>query len=170
MPSRKIKTRPQLQAIVARLRSQGKKVVFTNGCFDILHAGHIRYLRKAKSKGDDLLVGLNTEHSVRLIKGGKRPIIPQKERAEIMAALEFVDYVVLFNEPNPLRLIETLKPDILLKGADWPKDQIIGQEAVEKGGGRVLQIPLVPGASTSGIIDKILKVYSGRKSPGQSRR
>ncbi|MCX5916559.1 MAG: D-glycero-beta-D-manno-heptose 1-phosphate adenylyltransferase, partial [Deltaproteobacteria bacterium] len=156
MNHRKIKNIRAIKSIVARLRARRKKVVFTNGCFDILHVGHIRYLRKAKSLGDILVVGLNTDRSVRKIKGEKRPIVPQKDRAEVLAALEFVDYVVLFDEPDPFSLIEKVRPTILAKGADWPKDKIIGRDVVEKAGGRVVRIPLVPGASSSGVIERII--------------
>ena len=159
MDRKKIKKIGELKEIIARGKARGKKVVFTNGCFDILHLGHIRYLRKARSLGDILVVGLNTDRSVRQIKGEKRPIVPQKERAEVLAALEFVDYVVLFDEPDPFSLIGKVQPTILVKGADWPKDKIIGREAVEKAGGRVVRIPLVPGVSSSGVIEKIIQVY-----------
>jgi rfaE bifunctional protein nucleotidyltransferase chain/domain len=159
MNNKKIKNIKAIKSIVARLKTRRKKVVFTNGCFDILHVGHIRYLRKARSLGDFLVVGLNTDRSVREIKGQKRPIVPQDERAEVLAALEFVDYVVLFDEPDPFALIEKVKPTILVKGADWPKDKIIGRDVVEKAGGRVVRIPLVPGASSTGVIEKIIQVY-----------
>ncbi len=159
MNNKKIKNIKAIKSIVARLKTRRKKVVFTNGCFDILHIGHIRYLRKAKSLGDILVVGLNTDRSVRQIKGEERPIVPQDERAEVLAALEFVDYVVLFDEPDPFALIEKVKPTILVKGADWPKDKIIGRDVVEKAGGRVVRIPLVPGASSTGVIEKIIRVY-----------
>ena len=159
MDNKKIKNIKAIKSIVARLKTRRKKVVFTNGCFDILHVGHIRYLRKARSLGDILVVGLNTDRSVRQIKGEKRPIVPQGERAEVLAALEFVDYVVLFDEPDPFVLIGKVKPTILVKGADWPKDKIIGRDVVEKAGGRVVRIPLVRGASSTGVIKKILQVY-----------
>lgn len=162
MLRKKIKTLSQMKAIVARLKRQGKRVVFTNGCFDILHVGHVRYLRRAKNQGDVLVLGLNTDRSVKAIKGEKRPVVPEKERAEIMAALEFVDYVVLFDEPDPLRLIEALKPNVLVKGADWPKSRIVGREIVEKIGGRVVRVPLIAGASSTGVIEKIIKAYCGR--------
>ncbi|MBI5969417.1 MAG: D-glycero-beta-D-manno-heptose 1-phosphate adenylyltransferase [Deltaproteobacteria bacterium] len=161
MANRKIKTLAQMKAIVARLKARRKKVVFTNGCFDILHVGHVRYLLKAKSCGHVLIVGLNTDRSVRLIKGEKRPVVSEKERVEVLAALEVVDYVVFFDEPDPLRLIQALKPDVLVKGSDWPKSQIIGREFVEKMGGQVVRIPLIPGASSTGLIEKIIKVYGG---------
>lgn len=157
---KKIQLLPSMKAIATRLRAQGKKIVFTNGCFDILHVGHVRYLRKAKGLGDTLVVGLNTDRSVKRIKGQKRPIVPEKERAEVLSALECVDYIVFFDEPDPLRLIEALRPDRLVKGADWAKSKIVGRETVERYGGRVVRIPLVPGASSSGVIEKIVKIYS----------
>jgi rfaE bifunctional protein nucleotidyltransferase chain/domain len=148
-----------MKKILARLKVEGKKIVFTNGCFDILHVGHVRYLKKAKSLGDILIIGINTDRSVKTIKGEKRPIVPEKERAEVLSALEFVDYVVFFDDPDPLALIVALKPDVLVKGADWSKARIIGREAVENLGGRVVRIPMVPGASSTGLIEKINKVY-----------
>lgn len=160
MSNPKIKTIMQLQRTLARLRKSGRKIVFTNGCFDLLHFGHVCYLRKAKGQGDILVVGLNSDRSVRQIKGEKRPIVPERERAEMLAALEFVDYVVLFPEPDPLRLIAALKPDILVKGADWPKGRIVGRELVEKRGGRIVRVPLVRGISSTGLIAKVLKAYS----------
>ena len=162
MNNKKIKNINAIKSIVARLKIRRKKIVFTNGCFDILHVGHIRYLKKAKSLGDILVVGLNTDRSVREIKGEKRPIVPQDERAEVLAALEFVDYVVLFDDPDPFALIEKVKPTILAKGADWPKDKIVGRDVVEKAGGRVVRIPLVPGASSTGVIEDIIRVYGRR--------
>jgi len=163
MKNKKIKNIRAIRKIIAELKGKRKKIVFTNGCFDILHVGHIRYLRKARSLGDILVVGLNTDRSVGRIKGDKRPIVPQEERAEVLASLEFVDYVVLFDEPDPFALIERIKPNVLVKGADWAKEKIIGRDLVEKAGGRVARIPLVPGASSTGIIGKILKVYGGEK-------
>lgn len=159
MPNKKIRNLPQMKAILARLRRQGKKVAFTNGCFDILHVGHIRYLEKARSLADILVVGLNTDRSVRAIKGEKRPIVPEKERAEVLAALEGIDYIVFFDDPDPFKLISALKPDVLIKGADWPKDRIVGRDIVEGKGGKVVRIPLVPGASSTGIIERITKIY-----------
>ena len=166
MKNEKIKKVKPLQDILARLKARGKRIVFTNGCFDILHVGHIRYLRRAKTFGDILVIGLNTDRSVRRIKGDPRPVVSEKERAEILAALEFVDFVTLFDENDPFRLIQFLKPHILVKGADWPKNQIIGRQIVEEYGGRVVRIPLVPGASSTGIIEKIIQVYCrhGKKS------
>ena len=159
MINKKIKTLARMKVIIPRLKAESKKVVFTNGCFDILHVGHIRYLKKAKSLGDILIIGMNTDRSVKSFKGEKRPIVPENERAEVLSALEFVDYVVLFDEPDPLRLIETLKPDVLVKGADWAKEKIIGREIVENAGGRVVRVPMVPGASSTGVIERIIKVY-----------
>jgi rfaE bifunctional protein nucleotidyltransferase chain/domain len=159
MPASKIKTLTQMKRVVTRSKARGKKIVFTNGCFDILHVGHIRYLKRARKQGDLLIIGLNTDRSVKEIKGKKRPVVPQKARAEVLAALECVDYVVLFDEPDPWRLIEVLRPDVLVKGADWPKSEIVGREIVEEIGGRVIRIPLVAGASSTGIIEKIIQVY-----------
>jgi D-beta-D-heptose 7-phosphate kinase/D-beta-D-heptose 1-phosphate adenosyltransferase len=161
MRNKKIKNLSQMKAIVARLKTRGQKVVFTNGCFDILHVGHVRYLNKAKKQGDVLIIGLNADRSVKTIKGEKRPVVPEKERAEVLAALECVDYVVLFADPDPSRLIEALQPDVLVKGTDWPRSRIIGREIVEKIGGRVVRVPLVAGASSTGIIERIIKSYGG---------
>ena len=159
MKNEKIKKIKPLQDILCRLKARGKRIVFTNGCFDILHVGHIRYLRKAKKLGDILVIGLNTDRSVKKIKGDKRPVVAERERAEVLAALEFVDFITLFDESDPLRLIQVLKPQILVKGADWPKKRIVGRQIVEEYGGRVVRIPLVPGASSTGIIGKIVQVY-----------
>ncbi len=137
----------------------GKKIVFTNGCFDILHTGHIRYLAKAKSLGQVLVVAVNSDASVRTIKGEKRPINSVAERMEILAALESVDFVTLFNEPDPYNVISILKPDVLVKGGDWPLEKIIGGDIVVARGGQVVNVPYVEGASTTGIIERILKIY-----------
>ena len=159
MKNEKIKKIKPLQDILGRLKARGKRIVFTNGCFDILHVGHIQYLRRAKKLGDVLVIGLNTDRSVRKIKGAPRPVVSEKERAEILAALECVDFVTLFDESDPFRLIQILKPHVLVKGADWPKNQIIGRQIVEEYGGRVVRIPLIPGASSTGIIEKIIRAY-----------
>jgi len=140
-------------------RKKGKKVVFTNGCFDIIHAGHVRYLKKARSRGDILVVGLNSDSSVRAIKGESRPIVPQNERAEVLSALSSVDHIVIFNEPTPIRLIRAIKPDILAKGADWAAKDIVGGDIVRENGGRIARITLVKGRSTTNIIKKILKLH-----------
>ncbi|MBI5345299.1 MAG: D-glycero-beta-D-manno-heptose 1-phosphate adenylyltransferase [Deltaproteobacteria bacterium] len=144
------------------LRRKGKKVVFTNGCFDIIHAGHVRYLKKARSQGGILVVGLNSDSSVREIKGDKRPIVPESERAEVLSALSPVDYVVVFNEPSPLRLIKAIKPDVLVKGADWAAADIAGSDIVRENGGKVRRVTLVKGRSTTNIIKRILKLHKER--------
>jgi D-glycero-beta-D-manno-heptose 1-phosphate adenylyltransferase len=147
------------------LQRYGSRIVFTNGCFDILHAGHVRYLSQARSYGDILVVGLNSDRSVKMIKGEKRPIIPEGQRAEVLAGLWCVDYVTLFHESDPLKLIEKLKPDILVKGADWAEDQIVGADVVCGHGGKVMRIRMVSGVSTSEIIRKILKIYGNQEGP-----
>ncbi|MBI3019104.1 MAG: D-glycero-beta-D-manno-heptose 1-phosphate adenylyltransferase [Deltaproteobacteria bacterium] len=149
----------KLRLLLARLQGKKKKVVFTNGCFDILHAGHVRYLNKAKKYGDVLVVALNSDSSVKKIKGSLRPIVPLKERAEIMGALKAVDFVTFFHEDTPYKTIAALKPDILVKGGDWTKDKIIGSDLVLKNGGKVKTIHYVQGKSTTNIIDSILKKY-----------
>lgn len=149
---------------LSRLRKKGKKVVFTNGCFDIIHAGHVRYLNKARSLGDVLVVGLNSDSSVRGIKGPSRPIVPQNERAEVLGALTPVDFVVVFNEPTPLKLIEAVKPDILAKGADWAARDIVGGAVVRKNGGKIRRITLAKGRSTTNIIRRVLELHEGKGS------
>lgn len=139
----------------AREKRNGRRVVFTNGCFDLLHPGHIRLLEEARNLGDVLIVGLNSDASVRTLKGEGRPILPERERAEILAALESVDAVVIFNEPTPREIISALLPDVLVKGGDWRPDQIIGREEVEAAGGRVVSIPVVAGHSTTAMLRKI---------------
>ena len=138
------------------LRKNGKRIVFTNGCFDILHAGHVRYLAAAGAEGDILIVGLNSDKSVKLIKGNKRPIISQAQRAEVLAALEPVNYVIIFNEPDPFKLICRIKPDVLVKGADWEEKDIIGADIVKKNGGRIVRVDIVQQISTSDIIQRIM--------------
>ena len=147
---------------ISLFHRQGKKIVFTNGCFDIMHVGHVRYLIAAKAKGEILVVGLNSDKSVNAIKGEKKPIICESQRAEVLAGLWCVDYITVFNEPDPLKLIQAIKPDVLVKGADWSEDKIIGADFVKKKGGRVVRVPLVPKISTSSIIQKILTVYGSR--------
>jgi D-glycero-beta-D-manno-heptose 1-phosphate adenylyltransferase len=152
MSIRKILSREKAVAHVHDLKRRGRKVVFTNGCFDILHPGHARYLQAAKELGDILIVAINSDRSVRTIKGPNRPIMPQAERAEVMAALESVDFVTIFDEPTPRELITEMLPNVLVKGGDWALDQIIGREEVEAAGGTVVSIPVVEGYSTSRII------------------
>jgi D-beta-D-heptose 7-phosphate kinase/D-beta-D-heptose 1-phosphate adenosyltransferase len=163
----KITPRSELKAKVDRLRREGKKVVFTNGCFDILHAGHTRYLREARKLGDALILALNSDSSVRSIKGPMRPIVPEAERAEVVAALDSVDYVTVFDELTPLELIEYLRPDVIVKGGDWAEKDIVGAETVRKWGGRVAIMPMIEGASTTNIIDKVLQVYGSGDEAGK---
>jgi D-glycero-beta-D-manno-heptose 1-phosphate adenylyltransferase len=152
---RKIVTPHALQAAVQSAKRRGRRVVFTNGCFDLLHVGHIRYLERAKRLGDLLIVAVNTDRSVRRIKGPHRPVVPQAQRAEVVAALGCVDYVVLFPTATPLPLITRVRPDILVKGGDWSVERIVGKAEVEVAGGRVRTIPLTPGSSTTRLIKKI---------------
>jgi len=154
---------PDLLAALAPRRAAGERVVFTNGCFDILHPGHVTYLTAARALGDILVVGLNSDASVRdLEKGVERPILSQEERATVLSGLRAVDYVVVFYEPTPLRLIEAIVPDVLVKGGDWPVDKIVGREVVGAAGGEVLTIPFVEGHSTTGVVERILSKL-GRK-------
>jgi D-glycero-beta-D-manno-heptose 1-phosphate adenylyltransferase len=145
------------QAILrfSREKRNGRRVVFTNGCFDLLHPGHIGSLEKARALGDALVVGLNSDASVRQLKGAGRPVLPERERAEILVALECVDAVVIFDDLTPREVIARLLPDVLVKGGDWPGDQIVGREEVEAAGGSVVSIPVVPGYSTTAILGKI---------------
>jgi len=173
----KIKTTLELRPLLDILRSTGKKIVFTNGCFDLIHTGHTRYLSRAKAFGDILVVAVNSDMSVRAIKGEKRPINTEADRMETLAALEAVDFVTLFNEPDPHRIISELQPDVLVKGGDWPVEKIIGRDIVQARGGSVVNVPYVDGASTTGIIEKIVGKYceggkvggweGGRKTDGK---
>ena len=142
-------------AFVASKRAAGARIVFTNGVFDLLHPGHVRYLAAARAEGDVLVVGVNSDRSVRANKGPSRPITPEAERAEILSALAVVDAVVVFDEDTPAEIIQRLQPDVLVKGADWAADAIVGRDTVEARGGRVVRIEIEPGWSTSGIIEKI---------------
>ncbi len=151
----KLKSCSALVKIVSSLRDRKKRTVFTNGCFDILHVGHVAYLRRAKKLGDALIVGLNSDASVRAIKGKDRPINREADRAEILSALSFVDYVTIFSESNPEKLIRALKPDVLVKGSDWKISEIAGGDFVRSYGGRVSRIPFVKGHSTTSVIKKI---------------
>jgi D-glycero-beta-D-manno-heptose 1-phosphate adenylyltransferase len=153
-------TRAAAVALVERLRAAGKTVVFTNGVFDLLHVGHLRYLSRARELGDALIVGLNSDRSVRQIKGPDRPITVEAERSEILEALTCVDGVVIFDESTPHELITALQPDVLVKGADWAEDAIVGRDIVEARGGRVVRIPIEPGHSTTGILEKIRRLPS----------
>lgn len=151
---------PELKKIRSKLKAEGKKVVFTNGVFDLIHAGHVDYLSKAKNLGDVLIVGLNSDDSVRRIKGDKRPILKQEERTFVLSNLKPVDYVVLFEEDTPEKLISEIIPDILVKGADWSVEKIVGKEIVEQHGGKVMNIKFVNDQSTSKIIELIVKRYA----------
>lgn len=151
----KIRSAAALAKVVARLKDSGGKVVFTNGCFDILHVGHVTYLRKARKLGDFLVVGLNSDSSVRAIKGKGRPINRELDRALVLSALCFVDYVTIFGEKTPEALIKKLRPDIIVKGADWKAEDIVGAAFVRSYGGRVVRIPFVAGHSTTSIIKKM---------------
>ena len=144
--------------LVAQLRAAGKTIVFTNGVFDLLHIGHLRYLQQARALGDALIVGLNSDRSVRANKGPQRPITPEAERAEVLEALACVDGVVVFDEETPHDLIAVLQPDVLVKGADWAEDAIVGRDIVEARGGQVVRVALEPGQSTSAIIDRIRRL------------
>ena len=148
-------TRGEAIELAEHLRAAGKTIVFTNGVFDLLHVGHLRYLQQARALGDALLVGINSDRSVRAIKGADRPITPEAERAEILAALGCVDGVVVFDEDTPHAVIGVLQPDILVKGADWAADAIVGRDIVEARGGRVVRIAIEPGHSTSALVENI---------------
>jgi rfaE bifunctional protein nucleotidyltransferase chain/domain len=153
---KKIKPLDVLKAERRVLGASGKRIVFTNGCFDILHPGHVRYLCEARGLGDHLVVAVNSDRSVRKLKGSKRPILPEEARAELIAALAFVDAVLIFHEETPLKVIEVLAPDILVKGGDWAEGDIVGADVVRRAGGKVVRIPFISGFSTSGIVKKIL--------------
>jgi D-beta-D-heptose 7-phosphate kinase/D-beta-D-heptose 1-phosphate adenosyltransferase len=156
----KIKNLDVLAAIITAEKARGKKVVFTNGCFDLLHAGHVKYLQKARGLGDLLVLGLNSDTSVRRLKGEKRPLIDEDERAHILAALDCINYVVLFDQDTPLELITALKPHILAKGGDYTADGVVGKDVVEAYGGRVELVSFVDGKSTTNIIERVLERYS----------
>jgi D-glycero-beta-D-manno-heptose 1-phosphate adenylyltransferase len=152
----KVVTKDQLVPLLAQARAQRKRIVFTNGCFDLMHVGHTRYLQATKALGDLLVVGVNSDGSAKsLNKSPDRPIVSELQRAEVVAALGCVDYVILFSEPDPHAIISVLQPDVLVKGGDWPVDRIVGREVVEGRGGVVKTIPLVPGVSTTTLIHRI---------------
>ncbi|MDT4895730.1 MAG: D-beta-D-heptose 7-phosphate kinase / D-beta-D-heptose 1-phosphate adenosyltransferase [Acidobacteriota bacterium] len=159
--SGKIVSIDELRRERERLRAEGKRLVFTNGCFDILHVGHVRYLQRARSLGDALLVAINSDRSVRELKGAGRPIMQEQERAEMLAALSAVDYVTVFDDLSPRALITEVLPDILVKGGDYQLDEIHGREEVEAAGGRVMSLPFIEGASTSSIIERIRRAVTG---------
>lgn len=162
--SLKIKPLDTIIRLRARFRELKKRLVFTNGCFDILHVGHVRYLNQARQLGDILVVGVNSDSSVRRIKGSLRPVTPENERAEIVAALSSVDYVFLFDDLTPQRVIDRIVPDVLVKGSDWHISRVVGRSTVERSGGSVRTIPVVEGASTTDIIQKVLDRFAPHSS------
>jgi rfaE bifunctional protein nucleotidyltransferase chain/domain len=151
----RVLSRQDTRSLIDRRRAAGAVVVFTNGVFDLLHPGHVRYLQQARALGDMLIVGLNSDASVRRNKGPERPINPESERAEVVAALECVDAVVIFDEDTPAEIVRACQPDILVKGADWPADQIVGRDTVEARGGRVVRMPVEAGYSTTTLVERI---------------
>lgn len=153
----KILTRTRAAQVLRRAQRGGERVVFTNGCFDLLHVGHVRSLEEARSHGDRLVVAINTDRSVRRLKGPGRPVVGERQRAEVLAGLACVDWVVLFGEETPLRVIRALRPDVLAKGGDWKLDQIVGREDVEGWGGRVVRLRQVPGVRTSAVVERMAK-------------
>jgi len=161
----RVVTQDELILHVAEHKRNGERVVVTNGCFDLLHPGHVRGFEQARALGDVLIVAINSDSSVKFLKGNDRPIIPQDERAEILAALEAVDYVIVFDEITPREIIARILPDVLAKGGDWGENEIVGREEVEAAGGRVVSIALEPGYSTSAIIEKIRMTRQGPRPP-----
>jgi rfaE bifunctional protein nucleotidyltransferase chain/domain len=170
MSTAKIKTLADVLVARARLRAEGKKLVFTNGCFDLLHVGHVRYLNHARALGDALVVAVNSDESVRMLKGPGRPVVPESERMEVLSALACVDLVFIFDDPTPQQVIDAIVPDILVKGADWQINEIVGRETVEHAGGVVRNIPLVEGSSTTGIITKVLERFGPRSAGLRARK
>jgi rfaE bifunctional protein nucleotidyltransferase chain/domain len=157
----RVLSRSQAVELVAELRHSGKTVAFANGVFDLLHPGHVRYLETARALGDALIVGVNADASVRRNKGPSRPVMPERERAEVLAALASVDAVVIFPEDTPAEIVRALQPDILVKGADWPPDQIVGRDTVEARGGRVVLVPVEAGHSTTTIVERVRQARAG---------
>ena len=153
--SGKVKSLDELKSITVQARRNGKTVVFTNGCFDLLHRGHVHVLREAKALGDILVVAINSDGSVKAIKGPNRPVLPESDRAELVAAMEMVDYVALFDEPDPYKMIAAIRPNVLVKGGDWGPEEIVGADIVKQDGGKVAVIPYLKGFSTTEIIERI---------------
>jgi D-beta-D-heptose 7-phosphate kinase/D-beta-D-heptose 1-phosphate adenosyltransferase len=153
----KLKSLDQLLPIVDQARQLAKSVVFTNGCFDLLHRGHVHLLRQAKAAGDLLIVALNSDRSIKQIKGDKRPVLAETDRIELIGAMEMVDYLIVFDEPEPTKLIAAIRPNVLAKGGDWGPDKIVGADLVRQYGGRIAVIPYLTGFSTSEIIERIIK-------------
>ncbi len=161
----KQRTLEELLPELARHRAGGRRIVFTNGCFDLIHLGHVKYFQFARAQGDLLVVGVNTDHSIRQLKGPKRPIVNEHDRIEVLEELESIDYLVRFDEQTPLSLIEAIKPDVLVKGADYQKEQVVGWDIVEARGGRIALAPLIDGRSTTSLIQKIMEAYAPEKAP-----
>ena len=155
-PLNKIKSLEEIIALRKELKDSGKRLVFTNGCFDILHVGHVRYLNRARALGDRLVVAINSDRSVRQIKGKYRPVVPEMERAEVLAALNSVDYLFFFDDLIPQRIIDAIMPDVLVKGSDWDLARVVGCETVENSGGSVLTVPVVEESSTTDLIRKVI--------------
>ena len=153
--SGKLKSLEEIKAIVIGARNNGKRVAFTNGCFDLLHRGHVQVLRAARACADLLIVGINSDQSVRQIKGPARPVLPESERCELVGAMEMVDFVILFDDRDPYSLISAIRPDVLVKGGDWNTDKIIGADLVKEAGGEVMVVPYIKGFSTTEIIERI---------------
>jgi len=158
--ARKVKSLAAVVRAARKAQGAGRRVVFTNGCFDLLHRGHVRYLEQARGLGDLLVVAVNSDASVRRLKGPGRPVVPGVERAEVLAALAAVDLVLIFDDPDPGRIIRAVRPDLLVKGGDWPADQIVGADFVRSTGGRVRSLPYVPGASTTELIRRLTSALS----------
>ena len=154
-----ILSRAALRRALAKDRRAGRRIAFTNGCFDLLHAGHVQYLDRIRRLADVLVVGINSDRSMRRLKGPGRPLVPQRDRARVLAALRSVAYVTVFDEATPLALIRAVRPDVLAKGADWAADRIVGADVVRRAGGRVVRIPLLIGRSTSRLIERIVARY-----------
>lgn len=165
----KLKSRKKLKNTILRLKKQGKRIAFTNGCFNILHYGHVNYLQRAKGLADILVVAINSDSSMKRIKGKARPIINLRSRMRIVAALEAVDFVVSFNEDTPLNLIKLLKPGLLIKGGDWKKREIVGKDVVESYGGKVMTLPFIKGYSSSKIIKEIARKSKNKAISGNKR-
>ena len=166
----KVLSREALARRVAALRRRGQRVVFTNGCFDLIHPGHVRYLRAAKRLGDVLVVALNSDASVRRLKGPSRPLVPQRDRCEVMAALEMVDFVIVFGEDTPVALIRRLQPDVLVKGGDWAPDRIAGADIVRARGGSVRSLRFAPGYSTTALTERIVRRSKVHRPPSTVQR
>jgi rfaE bifunctional protein nucleotidyltransferase chain/domain len=166
----KVVSQDELVQVAAREKRAGRRVVFTNGCFDLLHPGHVRCLSEAHALGDVLVVAINSDNSVRGNKGSDRPLVPEQDRAEVLAALASVDYVAIFDEPTPRALISRVLPNVLVKGADWAPDQVVGREEVEAAGGRVVSISLAPGYSTTDLVQRIRNGAAPVTTPRRDRK